>query len=88
MLSVYIDNKTLGIWFSEITLEKEKESMDLLVNKIDQETTKFQKNWNDYWNNHVCFCCIGELYMTFCYTIKNGDTGLLKYTLREVGIIF
>lgn len=26
--------------------------------------------------------------MTLCYTIKNGDTGFLKYILRKVYIIF
>lgn len=26
--------------------------------------------------------------MTFCYTIKYGDTSLVKYALREICIIF
>lgn len=29
-----------------------------------------------------------ELYMIFCYTIKNSYIGLLKYTIREICIIF
>lgn len=27
-------------------------------------------------------------YMTLCYAIKNGDTDLLQYIMREVTIIF
>ena len=62
--------------------------MDWLDDRMNQETTKPEENWNDYWNNHARFCCIVELYMTFCYVIKNGNTDFLKHTLRKVCIIF
>lgn len=29
-----------------------------------------------------------ELYITLCYSIKDGNIGLLKYTMREICIIF
>ena len=29
-----------------------------------------------------------EPYITFYYTIKNGDIGLLKHAIREICIIF
>lgn len=71
-----------------MTPEKWKESINWLDDRMDQETTKPEENWNDYWKNHARFCRIVELYMTLCYSIKNGDTGLLKHALREVCIIF
>lgn len=62
--------------------------MDWLNDRMHQEATKPKENWNDYCNNHAHFYRIVKLYMTFCYAIKNGDTGLLKYALRKVCIIF
>ena len=43
--------------------------------------------WNDYWNNHVKFCAVMELYMTLCFVIKHGDIGLLRHALRKVAVI-
>ena len=54
---------------------------------MEQEATKPGENWNKHWNNYICFWRIIEPYMTFCYAIKNGDTGLLKYVFRTICII-
>ena len=54
---------------------------------MEQEATKPGENWNDHRNNHVRFCRIVEPYMTLCYAIKNGNTGLLNHALREICII-
>lgn len=55
---------------------------------IKQKAIKPRENWNNHWNNHVCFYRIVEPNITHCYIIKNRDTGLLKYTLGEICIIF
>ena len=61
--------------------------MDWLDLRIGKKVFVPTDIWNNHWNNHVRFCCIIEPYMTFDYTIKNGDIGLLKHTMREVCII-
>ena len=81
------DNKALRMWFSEMTSAQWMNSMNWLDDRMEQEATKPGENWNDHWNNHVRFCRIVEPYMTLCYAIKNGDTGLLKHALREICII-
>lgn len=51
----------------------------------DQCTTEFLLN--DHWNNHVRFCSIMEPYLTFCWSIKWGDVGLLQNTMQELTIV-
>ncbi|MCJ1349198.1 hypothetical protein MMC31_007434 [Peltigera leucophlebia] len=60
--------------------------MDWLDTCIENERTT-EDGWNDYWNNHLRFCKLMELYMSLCYTIKFGDTGLLRHIIREICII-
>ena len=62
--------------------------MDWLDSRIEKKAAKPDKYWNNHWNNHVRFCRIVEPYMTLCYTIKNGNMGLLRYALKKLCIIF
>ena len=54
---------------------------------MEEQKTKPGEIWNDHWNNHIRFCRVMEPYMALCYAIKNGDTGLLRYVIREICII-
>ena len=63
------------------------DSMNWLDDRIKQKAIKPRENWNNHWNNHVRFYRIVEPNITLCYIIKNRDTSLFKYALREICII-
>ncbi|MCJ1346490.1 hypothetical protein MMC31_004707 [Peltigera leucophlebia] len=52
-----------------------------------QTSIAIDGHWNDHWHNHIRFCQVMEPYMTLCYAIKFGDTGLLRHAMRDVAII-
>lgn len=81
------DHKELGIWISKLTPTQWAEALDWLGVRMQEERASLGGIWNDHWNNHVRFCSIMEPYMTLCWSIKHGDTGLLKYAMREICII-
>ena len=80
------DSKVLGTWLSELPSQQWKNALNWLDARMKEERTGPQA-WNDHWNNHVRFCRVMEPYMTLCYAIKHGDTGLLRHAMREVCLI-
>ena len=81
------DNLVLGKWAAQMTATKWIEALDWLDHRMEEQETKPGEIWNDHWNNHIQFCRVMEPYMTLCYAIKNGDTGLLRHAIREICII-
>lgn len=81
------NNQALGMWLVELLTTQWAEAMDWLNFRIEEKTTNPAEKWNDYWNNHIRFCCIIEPYMTLCYAIKNVDIGFFKHAMREICII-
>ena len=61
--------------------------MDWLDKRMKIPRASMAKSWNDHWNNHVRFCKTMEPYMTLCYAIKHGDTGLFCHAMREICVI-
>lgn len=76
------------MWYLEKTLIHQKDSMNWLDDKINQEAIRPRNNQKDYQNNQARFCRIVELYITPCYAIKNKNISLFKHALRKICIIF
>lgn len=81
------DAKAVGCWLENLSSNSWQEFMDWLDLQLKSERTGSPRNWNDHWNNHLCFCKVMEAYMNLCYAIKFGDTGLLRHAIRDVAII-
>lgn len=82
------NSEDLAQWLSGMTFHQWKEAMVWLDTLLKDQQSKTESSWNDHWNNHVRFCNVVEPYLTLCYSIKNGDIGLLRDALQEVCIIF
>lgn len=80
------DNELLGGWLSELTPQQWIQALDWLDARMKEERVGAE-SWNDHWNNHVRFCRVMKPYMSLCYAIKHGDTGLLRHAMREVCVI-
>lgn len=75
----------LGDWLSHLPSARWFQGMNWLEERMSNQ--RLSSSWSGHWNNHVRFCKVMEPYMTLCYAIKHGDTGLLRHAMREVCII-
>ena len=81
------NSEDMGEWLSQLALSCWNEAMLWLDKRLKDPRSTTERSWNDHWNNHVRFCNAVEAYLNLCYSIKNGDIGLLRDALREVCII-